>query len=260
MLSLKSCAKINLALDVLGRNPSGYHRLNTIYHEVLTLTDEMQFELLEEAKIEFFCDHPEVPRDNTNPVMRAAERLQKTYAPHRGVKITLDKRIPLGSGLGGGSSNAATTLKALNELWELNLSRETLLTLAAEIGMDVPFFVLGGAALGMHYGEHLMPVPPLEGIGIEVIPTGIHVSTAEAYGALKLSECGQHLRDTSQFVRFLKGELELSAEERMTRLESWLHNDFEDSFFKQHPDLKEKYPTAHLTGTGGSLFRLKAKN
>ncbi len=245
-LTVQSTAKINLTLDVLGRDDTGYHRLQTIYHEVPTLFDEFTF--APHSKLELICDHPEVPLDKKNLIIKAAQILQK-YAPKKGAKITLKKNIPLQSGLGGASSNAATTLVALNDLWELQLSPHTLLTHAAEIGMDVPFFLIGGTVLGLHYGEHLMPLMPLENYKIEIIETNIKIPTKEAYKALDLKKCGHREQETSQFVHILNGN-------KQGDILPLLHNDFEENFFAAHPELREKHPDAHLSGSGGCLFKI----
>lgn len=241
----RSSAKINLTLDILGRDPNGYHRLQTIYHEVPELFDEFTFE--PHDTLELVCDHPEVPCDGSNLILRAALLLQTPTQP-KGARITLQKNIPLQSGLGGASSNAATTLLALNELWDLHLSQSELLTLAAQLGMDVPFFIIGGTALGEHYGEQLTPLPPLN-LPVKIIPTNIKVSTKDAYAALDLSECGHHTSDTDQLIQLLKNQ-------QKTDPRPLFHNDFEPAFFAQNPVLRTQYPSAHLTGTGGCLYAM----
>ena len=244
IIIFRAPAKINLTLDVFGRDPSGYHRIQTIYHEVPELFDELEFTPLKGPQILFECDEPRLPLDESNTVVKAAKLLQKKYKPPKGVKIHLRKKIPIASGLGGGSSDAAITLKALNQLWQLPLSREQLFTHAVEIGMDVPFFILGGCALGMHYGEQLMPlailqtVPGYEAAKIEVKVEGPPVSTVDAYRGLDLSRCGQQSRDTSTLVKILKGE-------KVGTIDALLHNDFKTT---------DESPW-HLSGSGGAQFR-----
>lgn len=247
----RSHAKINLTLDVLGKDrKTGYHRINTILHEIESLFDELTFETLKVSQgIILECNNPKVPLNAANTIVRAAALLHKKYEVPHGIKITLKKNIPLGSGLGGGASNAATALKALNHLWKLNVSREILFHHAKQIGMDVPFFILGGAALGMHYGEHLMPLPPLKTLDLKIINTGIHISTQDAYSQLDLTQCGKRHKDTLHLIKIMKGECDGA-------IPSFLHNDFEINFFKAHPELKIQYPMAHLTGSGGCLFRI----
>jgi 4-diphosphocytidyl-2-C-methyl-D-erythritol kinase len=252
MKTVKSFAKVNLTLDVLGLHRSGYHLMQTILHEVKSLFDELTFEVLEGSEIIIECDDEHVPTDDKNTIHQAARLLQKKYNIEKGVKVTLQKNIPIRSGLGGGSSNAATTLKALNELWGLNISTWELRNLSAEIGMDVPFFITGGAALGMHLGEQLMHLPILPHHNIEVIKTGIEVSTKEAFESLDLSKCGKQNSETGILWKVLKGI-------KKGDVESLIHNDFERVFFEENPSLKEQYPEAHLSGSGGCLFQLKTR-
>jgi 4-diphosphocytidyl-2-C-methyl-D-erythritol kinase len=255
-LTLKSPAKVNLTLDILGYDDkNGHHFVQTIMHEVPELSDELRFELADELSLS--CEHPDLPTDETNTIIKAARLLQKHTKTSKGAHITLSKNIPLSSGLGGPSSNAATTLKALNQLWELNLSDWTLRNLAAQIGMDVPFFITGGCAIGMHYGEQLEHLPTLDQFGfeIEIIETGVAVSTANAYATLNLSQCGKRNRDTGRLVTLLK-EKEKPTDPK--EIEGLLHNDFEFDFFAEYSDLQKKILSTHLSGSGGALFKLRS--
>lgn len=245
----RSPAKINLTLDVLGRDENGYHRIQTIYHEVPEFFDKLVFK--PHKTLELICDHSDVPHDNSNLILRAAELL-KPHAPHQGARITLQKNIPLKSGLGGASSNAATTLLALNELWSLHLTQQELLNLAAKLGMDVPFFIIGGTALGEHYGEQITPLPPLN-LRIKIISTNIQIPTQAAYTAINLEKCGHRFSDTQKLLQILKTHPKTQSN---LDLRSFLHNDFEFNFFEQNPALRSQYPDAHLTGTGGCLYTI----
>lgn len=259
-LTLKSPAKVNLALDVLGRDPSGYHRIQTIYAEVPSLADELIFEESKTSGISLQCDKKEVPIGSENLIMRAIETLlahvKKHTKDYPGFTIKLTKNIPIGGGLGGASSNAATTLNALNELWNLQLSKKEFIEIAAKIGMDVPFFMHGGFALGTHYGEQLISLPELKNFTIKVIQTGILIFTKDAYEALDFKKCGKHIADTEMLLKILKNQWSLTD---LKTLNSLLHNDFEYQFFVQHPELKKQYPGAHLSGSGGCLFEVKIK-
>lgn len=248
-LTLHSPAKVNLTLDVLGKESSGYHRIQTILHEVPELYDTLTFSLLKTPHIELHGNREDIPWDATNTIHRAATHLLTEYAPEQGLRIEVRKTIPAASGLGGAASNAATTIKALHQLLGLKLSREQLLTHAAAIGMDVPFFMLGGCALGMHYGEQLMPLPTVqtvpgyENVTIEIVNVGPPTLTANAYAELDLARCGQRSRDTGTLVKILKGETQGS-------IEPLLHNDFErGSPFRAAGE-------GHLSGSGGARFRL----
>jgi len=161
-LVLESPAKVNLRLEILGKREDGYHELKTIFQKI-SLHDTLYFSLKKGRGISIKVDHPDLPVRKTNLIHRAAQSVLKRSSYRGGVAVEIEKRIPLGAGLGGGSSNAATTLKALNQLLEMKLSRKDLMELGLEIGADVPFFFLNGAALASGIGERLnrIKVPDL---------------------------------------------------------------------------------------------------
>ncbi|MFH1421200.1 MAG: 4-(cytidine 5'-diphospho)-2-C-methyl-D-erythritol kinase, partial [Planctomycetota bacterium] len=135
----------------------GFHNLETVFAQV-NLADRLDFFVSNSSKITLnYTGLFPVP-DKDNLILKAAELLRKRYKVNKGATIKLEKRIPIGSGLGGGSSDAAATLLALNKLWTLKLEQKELLSLAAELGSDVPFFILGGVAIGRGRGELLQPV------------------------------------------------------------------------------------------------------
>lgn len=261
ILTLKSRAKVNLTLDVLEREPSGYHRIQTIFHEVEKPYDTLIFEEVPQSQVWLEihavgeCRGQKIPTDETNTILKAAQLLKNEYGlKEKGMRIILEKRIPPESGLGGAASNAATTLKGLNRLWELGLSDNTLRALAAEIGMDAPFFITGGCAVGMHYGEQLEHLPTLDrfGYAIEILLTDIAVSTRDAYAALdRSSALGARNRDTGRLVEILK-KYGPPTHDELTEIPQLLHNDFEliSEIFPQMS------PEAHLSGSGGARFRL----
>jgi len=138
-IKFKTPAKINLGLHIHGKREDGFHELETIF-QMVSLYDDLELELLPSG-IKLECDAPGVPKDETNLVYKAALLLRKNYqVEDKGVSIRLKKNIPFGAGLGGGSGNAAGVLMGLNRLWNLNIEREKLAKLAAELGSDVPFF------------------------------------------------------------------------------------------------------------------------
>lgn len=256
LLTFHSPAKVNLTLDVLGRDDAtGYHLVQTILHEAPDFYDELTFERRPTFEVTLDAGPFALPPNNT--ITRAARLLQSHTKTSHGAHITLVKKIPLGSGFGGPASNAATTLKALNQLWELNLPDPTLRQLATKIGMDVPFFITGGCAIAMHYGEQLEHLPTLDrfGFALDIIPTDISVSTPNAYATLDLTTAGQRNRDTGRLVALLK-KYGPPTQDDLAEIPLLLHNDFAPQFFALHPDLHKKYSNAHLSGTGGSLFRL----
>src|SRR5262245_53143742 len=151
VLRLSSYAKINWTLDVLYKREDGYHELRTIYqtislHDILTVSPT-------NGPIEVHCEDPRVPCDETNLAFKSAQALREASGTSKGARIEIEKRIPVAAGLGGGSSNAAATLLALIKLWQLEIHDLALFRIAASLGSDVPFFLLGGTALGVGRGE-----------------------------------------------------------------------------------------------------------
>lgn len=180
-----SPCKVNLLLNILGRRPDGFHELESVMLPV-PLTDRLRLER-GGAGIVLTCSHPGLPVDGTNLVHRAAERFLSAAGASEGVRIHLEKRLPLAAGIGGGSANAAVTLLGLNELWGGPLDAEALQSLAAGLGSDVPFFLQEGPALATGRGERvetLPPFPALRGCGMVLVHPGFGVSTPWAYQAL----------------------------------------------------------------------------
>jgi 4-diphosphocytidyl-2-C-methyl-D-erythritol kinase len=178
-LVLRASAKVNLVLEVLGKRPDGYHELSTVMQAV-DLFDRLTVEAA--ATITLETSEPALPTDDRNLVVRAARLLQEAAGIKAGARIVLDKRIPLAAGLGGGSSDAAATLLGLNRLWGLRWRRERLVELAVKLGMDVPFFLGRGRALGTSRGEVLSALPGVGGYALVLVNPGVGLSTQEVYG------------------------------------------------------------------------------
>lgn len=176
---LRASAKVNLVLEVLGKRPDGYHELSTVMQAV-DLFDRLTVEAA--ATITLETSEPALPTDDRNLVVRAARLLQEAAGIKAGARIVLDKRIPLAAGLGGGSSDAAATLLGLNRLWGLRWRRERLVELAVKLGMDVPFFLGRGRALGTSRGEVLSALPGVGGYALVLVNPGVGLSTQEVYG------------------------------------------------------------------------------
>lgn len=191
-LTLAAPAKINLSLRVLGRRPDGYHELDSEFHTV-GLADAVCLEGTEGAAapegVALTCSDPALEGPD-NLAARAARALLEDLAATnhpaagRGVRIHLEKRIPPGAGLGGGSSDAAAVLKGLNRLWELDFSQEMLAEIGARVGSDVPFFLYGGAARVRGRGERVTPLPPRTGTWCLLVHPGVAVATGAVYAAL----------------------------------------------------------------------------
>ncbi len=240
-MKLLAYAKINIGLHILGKRPDGFHNLETVFHEI-DLFDEIILE--HAARLILDADSSLVPIDDSNLCLRAAFLLQKEKETKQGAKISLKKNIPVGAGLGGGSSNAATVLRGLNILWNLNLSIDTLKNLAAQLGSDVPFFIEGGSAYATGRGEIVKPLRLEIPYWIALVTPPIHVSTAQAYGHLHLHRDGMTTRFHDVLAKNMKDPKALQKE---------LENDFESSVFEAYPDIRN---AKRLLLSAGSVFSM----
>ena len=246
--SLPSFAKINLGLRVIGRRADGFHDIFTVFQTV-SLADELSFEPAD--RMEVVCDDPGVPTDATNLILRAAKALN----PDGGARISLVKRIPMGGGLGGGSSNAATALIGFNRLWQLGLNAGQLASIGAEIGSDVPFFLEGGTAIGVGRGTDVEAIPDMGVPFMILIAPGSHVSTAAAYADLNAENLTNS--DLNRILRVCRSEAESPD-----FLRSALINDFEPTVFAKFPEIgraKQRLTElgasrALMSGSGSSVF------
>lgn len=182
-LRLRANAKINLFLEVLDKRPDGYHNIETVFQSI-DLHDVIILRGNSPGTIEVECDNPEVPLDSSNLAYRAAELLSRESGKSYGAQIHIIKRIPVGAGLAGGSTDAAATLVGLNELWGLDYSTEELMRLGSELGADVPFCILGGTALGKGRGDELTQLASFSDVPVVLVKPGFQVSTSWAYTAL----------------------------------------------------------------------------
>jgi 4-diphosphocytidyl-2-C-methyl-D-erythritol kinase len=178
-LVLRTSAKVNLALEVLGKRGDGYHEIATVLQAV-DLFDRLKVEAADTLSLH--TDDPELPTDDGNLVMRAARLLQKAAGVEAGARIQLSKRIPVAAGLGGGSSDAAAALWGLSRLWGLLWAKPRLQELAAELGMDVPFFLGAGRAVARGRGEQLAALPGGGGYALVLVNPRVPLSTREVYG------------------------------------------------------------------------------
>ena len=231
-------AKLNLFLHITGRRADGYHLLQTVF-QFIDLMDEITFEVNSTGDVRRLSSMPGVA-EKDDLVVRAARLLQQRSGCRLGVDITVSKRIPDGGGLGGGSSDAATTLMALNQLWETHLSEEELAAMGLTLGADVPIFVHGHAAWAEGVGEHLTAIEPEE-VNYLVIHPGCSISTATIFNAADLT------RNTAAIT--IRDFLERGG-----------INDCEAVVRKHYQevgaaiDWLNQYAPARLTGTGACLF------
>ncbi len=181
-LVAEAFAKVNRSLVVLGKRPDGYHELDTLFQAV-GLTDRLTFEESDGLTLE--VDDPSIPAGPENLVLRAARALAEATGVRPRAALTLEKRIPSGGGLGGGSSDAAVTLLGLSALWELDLPLELLARVGGALGSDVPFFLHGGTARGLGRGERIVPLPDLPPQAVVLVMPPFPVSTPAVFRSLE---------------------------------------------------------------------------
>lgn len=235
-------AKLNLFLHVTGRRPDGYHTLQTIF-QFIDRCDRLRFEPNSKDGIRLANPLPGVP-DEKNLVVRAARLLREATGERRGVTIHIEKNLPLGGGLGGGSSDAATTLLALNALWECGLDTDRLAALGLKLGADVPVFVCGTAAWAEGVGEILTPVEPPESWYLVLMPQ-VAVSTAAVFAEYDRES---HLTPVSPPIRIRGFHADLAD------------NDLEPVVRRLYPEVDNalkwlaEFGEARMTGSGAGVF------
>ncbi|MFC4620359.1 4-(cytidine 5'-diphospho)-2-C-methyl-D-erythritol kinase [Camelliibacillus cellulosilyticus] len=183
----KAPAKINLALDVLGKRADGYHELKMVMTTV-DLADYIECQEVDNDEIIIRSSAPFVPEDARNFAYKAAQVIKKKYGIKNGVAIKINKEIPVAAGLAGGSSDAAAAIRALNRLWALGMTERDMMALGAEIGSDIPFCVRGGTALATGRGEVIEPLPAPPPCWVVLAKPALSVSTADTFHALDLSQ------------------------------------------------------------------------
>jgi len=250
-MQILASAKINLCLDILIRTPSGYHEIQTVFHELKTLQDELEInESQEDDNVSTAqtskATYPSLPQEE-NLAFKALKLLKNTYKIQKSAQITIKKNIPIAAGLGGASSDAAATLKGLNELWNLNLSTKELFDLASQLGADVAFFILGGTALGEHFGEKLTPLPSIKNMEFTIaspekwvkLSVDANQKTKQMYESLDLSRCGKNKQKTTNLISAIKNQ-------NPQKILQNLHNDFET--------ITPVQKGHHLSGSGPATF------
>jgi 4-diphosphocytidyl-2-C-methyl-D-erythritol kinase len=237
-----AAAKVNLTLEVLNRRPDGYHEISTVMHAV-DLSDRL---VLEDADVcEVHTSAPGVPTDERNLALRAALMLREAAKVERGVLITLEKRIPVAAGLGGGSTDAAAVLLGLNRLWDLGWSAEALEGLAMGLGMDVPFFLRGGAAVGTGRGEQLSRLGG-SSLGLVLVNPRFPISTAEMYGRVTPAMFSDGGR-ARQAARAL-------ATHRPDRVAASLYNGLELAARDAYPQIEQMRAALTAAGALGAVM------
>ena len=243
-ISVKAPAKINLTLDVLGKRPDGYHDVKMIMTTV-DLADRLELTVLDTDEIRIQSEHAYVPNDHRNLAYRAAELLRRRFNIREGVEIQLDKQIPVAAGLAGGSSDAAATLRGMNELFALDLSLEELAELGAEIGSDVSFCVIGGTAIATGRGEQLEMIPSPPPCYVVLAKPKLGVSTADVYRAVRMENIVHPNTDAM---------VEAIRQKDFAGICEHLGNALESVTLELHPEVKQIKETMRHCGAEGVLM------
>ena len=245
-ITYSSPCKFNLFLDVIGRRLDGFHEVVTVI-EPLTLCDTLYLHETSDG-IQVSTDHPGVPDGPENIVHRAARLIRQAAGIENGVTIRIEKRVPVAAGLGGGSANAALTLRALNELWRLNLSHSTLARLAADLGSDVPFFLDPRTSLCRGRGEESTPLSPAPAFRVVLVNPGFPIPTRWAYEQLSIS--GPSRLPHPNLTRIIDG----LKRQVLTALGDSLYNIFQEVLEPRLPRLREVLDFFRKSGTIGTVL------
>ncbi len=248
---IKSCAKINITLEVLYKREDKFHEINTIFYKT-KIHDTLH--LSKSAKYKISFDKPiDIPLED-NLIYKAAMSLQRFVEKDLSVNVYVEKQIPTGGGLGGGSSNAAATLLALNDFFDLNMSLTDLHKIAIDLGSDVPFFLRGNACIARGRGELLEEIEIRNPYHILLVNPGIHVSTPLAYKSLGK---GDEIVEGTRLSDLVNGQKTLNPD-----LLQYFKNDFEEYVFKTFPKINEIKNTLYdsgaifalMSGSGSTVF------
>jgi 4-diphosphocytidyl-2-C-methyl-D-erythritol kinase len=260
-LSLPCPAKVNLFLEVRGKRADGFHEIGTLFQAV-EAGDTLRAEPWDSLTLAGAEGLTENPDDNL--VLKAARLLRARHGASlpkdAGLRFTLEKRVPAGAGLGGGSSDAAAALRLANALWKLDVDDDALRALGAELGSDVPFFLSTATAFGEGRGEILSPAPAPHSFHVVIATPRCHVNTGWAYGEISRSRDGRFGNAWPGF------KARYAAKPADTSLYRDLHNDFEEPVVGHHPEIRDVRDSlqsfnpvkAMLSGSGASVFALFA--
>lgn len=248
-MKTRSYAKINLSLDVVNKREDGYHNIKTIMQKV-SLYDELEFNIIKSGFV--LNSDLKVPVEE-NLVYKSWMAMCNFVGRELPIEITLKKNIPMAAGLAGGTGNGAVTLKALNEIYNLNLSLKDLKEMSLSLGADFPYMLQGGTVLAEGIGEEFTELSPFEGVSVLIVNPGYEISTKVVYENLKIDE---------NRIDF-KGIVNCMENKSILSLKSLLENKMQDYVFKVHPDIKiiveelsELGAVSLMSGTGASVFGL----
>ncbi len=252
-IEVKCPAKINLSLDVTGKRADGYHELEMIMQTV-DLFDKVKITVSEGESIEILSDSKSVPCDESNTCYKAAKLFYEAVSKERAVKIFIEKNIPQGAGMAGGSTDAAGVLKGLNEIEGTLLSEDELLVIAKKVGADVPFCIKGGCCLCRGIGEILTPLEPMKNVFLVVAKPEFSVSTMWVYKNLVLNSETVH-PDTQKLIEALRcGEYECFKKYSGNTLEAVTAKSYDE--IEKYKEKMYEYGAffSMMTGSGPSVF------
>jgi len=241
-LSVLSPAKINLYLEVTGKRKDGYHNLATIF-QMINLYDNLTFSPRTDGKIKVTCSNRKI-KEKDNLVYKAAKSLWKKGLP--GISIKIDKKIPVGAGLGGGSSNGATALYILNKIWKLGKTNAELRKIGKKLGADVAFFLYDTKAWATGIGDKLKPLPEMEKFHIVIVKPKISISTVEIFKSFKMELTTK--KESSKIPA--KGKCLILVEDTI----DFLRNDLESTVFERYPNLLKVRNAIKKTGSKGVML------
>ncbi len=241
----KARAKINLALDVIGKRENGYHDVRMVM-QTIELHDKVRLKKIKSDKILMKTNLPYLPRDNRNLVYQVVEYMKATYGIKSGVYIDLYKVIPVGAGLAGGSTDAAQSVLGMNELFELGLNVETMEEIGAKFGADIPYCIRGGTMIAEGIGEILTPIKPIMKLHLLIVKPKQSVSTAYVYGNLDVMTISNH-PNIDAMVRGIE-------EDHMAQIVQNLGNVLEEVTFKGYPEVKMIKEAILNNGALGALM------
>lgn len=251
---LKAPAKINLYLEIINKREDGYHNLESVMHTV-SLFDILEFSALKD-NIEFTCNDKTLPINRNNLIVKTAIKFKEKYNIEQGIKINLIKNIPVGAGLGGGSSDAATTILALNKIWKINANKRELEVFASTIGADVPFFLTGGTANVQGIGNIVNEIPSKQKLFFVLVKPNLGVSTVYAYSKIKFPLTNPH--KIHRITEVLQNSI-LTKEDANVLF----FNRFEEIIFSEYPEiekiknvLNELGCISLMSGSGATVFGL----
>ncbi|MEX6587613.1 4-(cytidine 5'-diphospho)-2-C-methyl-D-erythritol kinase [Paraclostridium bifermentans] len=255
-IDLKSRAKVNLSIDVLGKREDGYHLVEMIM-QTIDLYDKLKITEIEENSILIKSNSLDIPLNEDNIMYKAVNLLKNQFNVEKGIEISIEKNIPVAAGMAGGSSNAAAVLVGLNKLWNLGLSENELKNIGLKLGADVPFCITGGSALAEGIGEELTNIKGLpEDLNILVCKPNIFVSTKEVYQSLNMDKVKRRPKNKELIDALQKEDVKFISENMVNVLEEVTSLKYSEIGQIEDIMIKNKALGSMMSGSGPTVFGL----